>query len=310
MSADGLPDAGPVRDGDEVVAGTAAGAPSPPLPPPATARGKRIVLLLAGAFVSLSLVVCGLAYGLPGQAVHTEVTVTPVTGHRAPAGPMPVPHIPATQAPRPRSVADICPQYRDGVIPVEPDRATTARVTAAWKRIEVWLAAKAPASRRSLGPPAAAKEISAAQRRMSVAFPADLVASLRRHDGVTDRGTGFTFPFFYEPMTVGRIADEWLMLCTSLADVYGAADSGWWDRALVPFASSGDGGNLHVDQRPGGHGRVGEFYNEDGVSYHEWPGSIAELLEQTADSLETGRPFRNRYRPTVTGQGVLEWDVI
>ena len=284
--------------------------PPPSLPPPATAGGKRVVLLLAGVFISMSLVVCGLAFCQPAQTAHTEATLEQVTGYRTPARAVPHTFItPVQPSPGSRPVAAVCPR-RERIVPTEPDRATTERVNAAWKRIEAWLAAKAPASRRSLRPPAAAKEINAAQRRMSVAFPADLVASLRRHDGVTGRATAFTFPSFYDPMPAGRIADEWHLLCTVLADVFGAADSTWWDKDFVPFASSGDGGNLLADQRPGSHGRVGRFFNEDGVSFQEWPGSVAELLEKTADSLETGRPFGNSYRPRVTGAGVLEWDIV
>jgi cell wall assembly regulator SMI1 len=177
------------------------------------------------------------------------------------------------------AVGEVCPQNQGRVTPARPDRATTERVNAAWKRIEVWLAEHAPATRRSLRPPAAAKTIDAAQRRMSVGFPADLVASL-------------------------------LSLCSAMVDGFGAADSTWWDRAFVPFASSVDGGNLLVDQRPGSHGRVGEFFNEEGVDFKEWPGSVAGLLEKTAASLETGRPFGGSYQPRVTGAGVLEWDII
>jgi cell wall assembly regulator SMI1 len=145
---------------------------------------------------------------------------------------------------------------------------------------------------------------------MAVPFPADLVASLRRHDGVTSTGAAFTFPLFYDPMPVGRIVTARLSLCTSLASVSGAADGSWWAGGFVPFAASLDGGNLLVDQGPGGHGRVGEFFNEVGVSFGQGPASVAELLEKTAASLQTGRPFDNRYRPTVTADGVLDWQIV
>ena len=295
--------------------------PPVPAPPPATASGKRVVLLLAGVFVSMSLVVCGLAFCQPGPRVQAELTQVPVTGRQPPAGPdsfatlvpqpaQPQPAQPQPARPRPQPVTQVCPQHSGRIAPAEPDRATTERVNAAWKRIEKWLAAKAPASRKSLRPPAAAKDITAAQRRMSVAFPADLVASLRRHDGVGQPGQAFTFPPFYDPMPVGRIADEWQMLCSVLADLSGGVDSSWWNKGFVPFADSGDGGNLLADQRPGSHGRIGRFYNEDGVSFEEWPASVAELLERTAGSLETGRPFQGSYRPRATAAGVLEWEII
>jgi cell wall assembly regulator SMI1 len=281
--------------------------PPQPLPPPATASGKRVVLLLAGVFVSMSLVVCGLAFCQP--TMRTEATLEQVTVEPAPRTKEPE-RLVLPEPPPTRPVSDVCPQNQGHVTPTAPDQATTERVDAAWKRIETWLAAHAPATRRSLQPPADAKRIDAAQRRMSVAFPADLVASLRRHDGVSrNRGTAFTLPFFYGPMPVGDIPGEWLSLCSVLVEVFGEQDSTWWDKAFVPFASSGDGGDLFVDQRPGNHSRVGDFYNEEGVSFEEWPASVAELLEKTADSLETDRPFGNSYRPKVTKQGVLEWDI-
>ncbi|WP_125803444.1 SMI1/KNR4 family protein [Actinoplanes sp. ATCC 53533] len=295
--------------------------PPQPLPPPATASGKRVVLLLAGVFVSMSLVVCGLAFcdrtgSTETEARIFETTIEPLPPEAYPGtdlGPGPDPGLSTgtgtVPVPR-RAVGDVCPRNPAGVTPTVPDRATTKRVNAAWKRIEVWLAAHAPASRRSLRPPAAAKEIAAAQRRMSVAFPADLVASLLRHDGVTSRGAAFTLPFFYDPLPVGGIVPEWLSLCEVLANVPGAQESTWWDKSFVPFASSGDGGNLLVDQRPGNHGRVGDFFNEVGVSFEAWPGSVAELLEKTAQSLESGRPYGNRFRPTVTREGILDWDIV
>jgi len=292
--------------------------PPPPqtLPPPATTSGKRVVLLLAGVFVSMSLVVCGLAFCDRAGSMRTEArmfesTIAPMPPGSHPRTGIDGGNLGAAPVPKPtRAVGDVCPRDPGGVTPTVPDRATTRRVNAAWKRIEVWLAAHAPASRRSLRPPAAAKEIAAAQRRMSVAFPADLVASLLRHDGVTSRGAAFALPFFYDPLPVAQIASEWLSLCTVLAQAFGAEESTWWDKSFVPFASSGDGGNLFVDQRQGNHGRVGEFYNEVGVSFAEWPGSVAELLEKTARSLESGHPYDNRYRPRATRDGILEWDLI
>jgi cell wall assembly regulator SMI1 len=289
--------------------------PPQPLPPPATTSGKRVVLLLAGVFVTMSLVVCGLAFCAPTPEVHTGMRVE-LTARAEPAGvpPLRLPPgaTPVTAPPPPaptRPVDDVCPQNRPGTKPTQPDGATTKRVNAAWKRIETWLAKHAPTGRRSLRPPATRKQIDAAQRRMSVAFPADLVASLRRHDGVTS--PGFTLPLFYDPMPVAEIPREWLMLCGVLVEVFRADDEvTWWHGKFVPFASAVDGGNLFVDQRPSGGGRVGDFYNEDGVNFDGWPTSLAALLEQTATSLETGRLFAGHYRPEVTREGALDWDVV
>ncbi|HEX8347861.1 MAG TPA: SMI1/KNR4 family protein, partial [Actinoplanes sp.] len=284
-------------------------APAPVAPRPATS-GKRAVLLVAGAFVSMSLVACGVAFC--DRTTTTEQTVqfraTVQAGPTGAAGraierPLTVPRPTVT-----RRVSEVCPENQGRVTPARPDRITTRRVNAAWKRIEDWLAAHAPRSRRSLRPPARAGAVDHLQKRMSVSFPPDLVASLRRHDGVT--AGGFPLPFMHEPLPVGRIADEWLSTCAALTSVFTEDDLDWWNKAYVPFATAGDGGYLLVDQRPGSHGRVGEFYNETGVDFERWPGSVAELLERTARALETGRPFGNRYRPKVDKEGDLGWDFV
>jgi cell wall assembly regulator SMI1 len=138
---------------------------------------------------------------------------------------------------------------------------------------------------------------------MSVAFPSDLVASLRRHDGV-DGAAGFAMPPYYRPMTLSEITGTWTVNCRVLAEVRAIPD--WWHRAFVPFAADGGGGCLLVDQRPGGHGRVGEFISESGTRFERWPASVAELLEGVAAALETGGSYVG-YRPSVTPTGQLDW---
>lgn len=199
----------------------------------------------------------------------------------------------------------VCPQYA-GDAAREPDARTTARVNAAWKRLERWLSAHAPATRATLRPPASNGRIAALQARMSVPFPPDLVASLRRHDGAAGRAA-FTFPPFYQPLGLAEIVVDWEVNCLVLASQPSLDD--WWHADFVPFGSAGDGGSLLVDQRPGGHGRVGEFYPEEGTGFESWPSSVAELLEGVASALETGRPYAGQYRPTVTASGALEWEI-
>lgn len=50
-------------------------------------------------------------------------------------------------------------------------------------------------------------------------------------------------------------------------------------------------------------------HNEDGTRFERWPASVTELLEKTAQSLETGRPYEDRYRPKVV-DGVLDWEIL
>lgn len=71
--------------------------PPPPLPPPATTSGKRVVLLLAGVFVTMSVVVCGLAFCAPAREVHTGMRVE-LTARAERAG-VPAPSGPAFQLP-------------------------------------------------------------------------------------------------------------------------------------------------------------------------------------------------------------------
>jgi cell wall assembly regulator SMI1 len=206
------------------------------------------------------------------------------------------------------AVSDVCPQSAGTVAPGVPTAATTARVTAAWTRIETWLATHAPATRAALGAPASSAEVAAVQRRMSVAFPPDLVASLQRHDGSAERA-GFTLPPFYRFLSTGEMMTEWTADCSLMA-LREDLGNDYWSPRYVPVARAPDSGALLLDQRPGGHGRVGEFYPEDGTAFAGWPATFTGLLEGTATSLETGAPYAGRYLPQVTDDGALRWRIL
>jgi cell wall assembly regulator SMI1 len=87
-------------------------------------------------------------------------------------------------------------------------------VREAWQRIERWLAEHASATLASLNPPADPAQVAAAEAELGVSFPADLVASFARHDGVT-RGWGdawytqFRFPPHYRPVPVRELVEIW-----------------------------------------------------------------------------------------------------
>lgn len=269
--------------------------------------GRRVVVGLAALFVCAVLAVCALAAWGPGSTPprHSSV-VTGVTEIEARPGVVvaPVP-APVTTARRPAEAA--CPRRAVRSTAARPDPRTVARVDAAWQRIETWLAARAPRTRASLRPPATPQRIAAAEAALSVRFPDDLVASLRRHDGVTHNG--FTLPPFFTPMPVGEIPESRRVSCEVLANETAGGAGDWWHPEFVPFAKASDGGALVVDQRPGGHGRVGEFFAEEGTDFDAWPASVAALLEGTAGSLETGRAYRGDYRPVVK-DGTLGWEIV
>ncbi|WP_378245106.1 SMI1/KNR4 family protein [Actinokineospora guangxiensis] len=171
------------------------------------------------------------------------------------------------------------------IAPVPP--GVRARVDAAWSRIEGWLA-ESLTTEVVWNPPAADAAISRAQRAAGAAFPPDLVASLRRHDGV--RAAGFTFPPFYAPMSTGEIGADAGKLCAATAG---------WDGSHIPFARDSGGWYLYLDSS----GAVGE--HAPGGPGDAAAGSLADLLDRTADMLEGRRT--DRYFPSIGADGVLGW---
>ncbi|MGX7825708.1 SMI1/KNR4 family protein [Actinokineospora sp. 24-640] len=203
------------------------------------------------------------------------------------------PAVLASGAPSSTAATTPTPRVRDCAVGGGPDRVVAVpaevatRVDQAWERVERWLADTVPAE-VTWNPPASDAAIVRAQRAAGVAFPPDLVASLRRHDGV--RAGGFTFPPFYAPMSTGEIAADARKLC--------AHDAGW-DGAGVPFARDRGGWYLYLDPA----GRVAE--HAPGTAGGPRAATLAELLDMTADLLEGRRT--DTYLPAVGADGVLSW---
>jgi cell wall assembly regulator SMI1 len=168
----------------------------------------------------------------------------------------------------------------------------------------------APKTYASLNPPATPREIAAAERFLSVRFPADLVASLRRHDGaaLADTRAAFRLPPFYVPVSLDGIRAGWRSRC-QVVERGGYPPGPWWHPKYVPFAESLSGDCLLADQRPDGRGRVGEHIHEDQVFFDRRPLALVELLEATAGALEKRRPYGTA-RPRVTADDVLEWEIV
>jgi cell wall assembly regulator SMI1 len=242
---------------------------------------RRLSMVLAAAGV---LALMGAAVGL--RRLHDSQLAAQIAAGMPPVSAPDIPASPDPEPPTPDPTLTPCPQPAQRLIPTAPGPAVTARVDAAWARIESWLAGHAPRDATALGPPAAQSEIDAAQRQMAVAFPPDLVASLRRHNGVAEGGR-FTLASFYTPMTVAGIVSDWKVNCSVFGEP-GDADS--WSPRFVSFAGAPDGGSLVSDQRTGS-GHVGEFFAESGASFDSWPPSIGDLLSDVAAALESGRTY-------------------
>jgi cell wall assembly regulator SMI1 len=239
-----------------------------------------------------------------GREVQAELTTRPrptlptAISTYVHSEPSRTPHPPGT----------LCPTGR----PPQPPRATgqpdvTARVNRAWDRIERWLRSHAPATLATLKPPASARQVRAAEAAMSVGFPADLVASLRRHDGArtTNLYTVFQLPPMYGLMSLDDLRRDWRSRC-GIIERAGDQPGWWWHAKFVPFAQDFGGDVMVVDQRPEGGGRVGLHSHEDGMHFEREPDSLATLLEQTARALQSGQPYGG-YRAEVNKAGGLDW---
>ena len=282
--------------------------PAPQPAPPAPARplltGRRFAIALVSLFVVLAAVLWTVPF-VRAQTVAREQQKF-VTGWQTEIEqwePWPQPGAydnPGLPQPRPSpvSVDYVCPSGESGVRPTEPDARTTARVDAAWARIERWLARHAPATRAELRRPATDTEITAAQRHMSVAFPPDLVASLRRHDG------SLPVTPLYTLLPLDGMRSEWQGMCETMADSY--PDTAL-DRRFLPIAADPGFGFAFADQST--QGAIGNYVWEDGgPAFDGWPTSVAELLERIAGSLENGTPSISGAVPEVV-DGRLDWSL-
>jgi cell wall assembly regulator SMI1 len=263
---------------------------------------KRLAAAVARLTVA-GLTVASLALALSACASPRQLNVTeePVA-RRTPGSGAPSDRAVGAEALVPPAA---CPA---GVVPASAagDLLAAARVHAAWDRIEGWLGVHAPASLATLNPPADADRIAAAEAAMSVRFPPDLVASLRRHDGVRtgDPRIAFRLPPGYVPLSLAEARQDRGARC-QLAELRGRGrDGASWQATYVPFARDATGGCLLVDTRAAG--RVGMGDREGGVSFVGQPPTLADLLDRTAAALTTGQPY-GRWRPSVNEYGGLDW---
>ncbi|MFK0247275.1 SMI1/KNR4 family protein [Amycolatopsis azurea] len=269
--------------------------------------GRAVAVAVASVVIVLGLVFAvtvrsGKSDGAQWLSAGQAPLTTPRTPSYSTAAPMPTT--------RPTLTVDSGCRPGQGPVTLEPvPAATTRRVNAAWDRVERWLEAEAPATAATLRPPATIARITEAQRRSGVAFPAELVASLLRHDGVADTGESFDLPPFHQPVSAEGMEGQAKVMCDVLTSSGIDDNVGyWWHGRFVPFAVDGGGDGLFLDQRTG-TGRLGEWNHEGSVSFDRWPPTLTELLEQTATALETGGPVIDGYRPVVTEKRALDWDI-
>ncbi|MEU0520168.1 SMI1/KNR4 family protein [Streptosporangium sp. NPDC006007] len=180
----------------------------------------------------------------------------------------------------------------------------TRAVNRQWTRIERWLKANAPATRRTLAPPARGRTIAIAEAQMGLRFPDDLRASLLRHNGALASGGTSGFGLLAGKMLgVREIRDTWRGLCG-----IGGPRPRRWEGGMIPIASDLTGGRLAVDSAGRGVAEIGEEGEADFT-----PGGVRirshyALLKRTADALEADGTVGQK--PRVTGAAELGSDPV
>ncbi|MFJ7209423.1 SMI1/KNR4 family protein [Streptomyces sp. NPDC098789] len=167
---------------------------------------------------------------------------------------------------------------------------TADLVQASWTRIDAWLREHAPRTFATLRPPAGDAEIAAAQERLGVTLPPDLVASLLRHNGALEGPEAFRFDSGDRLLGVSGILGDTGFMRGIDQGIDGGTE-GYWLHDYVKFGSydvTSDG--LLVDCRTGrdSFGAVGRFFDETGTSLGE-ADSLGEYLAEEADQLERGQ---------------------
>ncbi|MFE9726491.1 SMI1/KNR4 family protein [Streptomyces sp. NPDC005794] len=166
---------------------------------------------------------------------------------------------------------------------------TVHPVDRSWQRIETWLAEHAPRTFESLRPPASADALSAAADELRLKFPADLVESLRRHDGVSPGHGLFQFPGGDLPLGIDAILRRGRMdqrLWNRAGE--DPPDETYWHPKFLMFADHNPPDGLVLDCREGAtFGAVGTHVKGEGPSFGRWS-SLAAFLHELAGGLEHG----------------------
>ncbi|GAA3603749.1 hypothetical protein GCM10022419_105360 [Nonomuraea rosea] len=191
-----------------------------------------------------------------------------------------------------------------------PDPALTARVGAAWDRVERWLGAHASATLRKLCLGAEPERLAQWEHYAGSRLPDDLYASYLRYDGADGNlGDGFRLPGGYGLLGVNEIDYITTGNCQNLVMAGDLADAdpehGTWHGTLLPTGSDASGHELFVEPSIG---RVGEAAFGEQLRYDGPMGftSHAAMLEPLAAALEGGAGMGGSY-PTVTGSCELRW---
>ncbi|MFJ6699992.1 SMI1/KNR4 family protein [Streptomyces sp. NPDC091272] len=178
-------------------------------------------------------------------------------------------------------------------------------VQESWDRIDAWLREHAPRTFATLRPPAGLEEIAAAEEELGVTFPADLVASLLRHNGARDGAEAFQFSTHDRLLGTSEIVEDTQWMRGIAEDLDEEEAEYYWSGGYLKIGSYGvtaDG--LTIDCRPGQDscGAIGRFFDETGTDFGHAV-SLGRYLEELAGLLESGQDGG-----AVTFNGRLFWE--
>lgn len=195
-------------------------------------------------------------------------------------------------------------------IPRPDDPRAAERINAAWKRIETWLARRAPDALAALNGPASEEKMAAAEKEMGLVFPADLRASLLRHDGQKTTVPA-VYPEGLAALSVEGILESWKIRTRRLGGRLNDRDDfdGWKksiaqgvifvggpvkarlaDPRWIPIADSNGDVFWFVDLDPAPGGFPGQILQVDpeGTTWEVRSSSLADHLTGYADALDRG----------------------
>ncbi|WP_432107624.1 SMI1/KNR4 family protein [Streptomyces sp. AA1529] len=198
------------------------------------------------------------------------------------------------------------------------------RLTAAWARADAWLAEHAPGTAGLLRPGASDEQIRAAEDATGRAFPPELAAWYRIHDGMEHRADGMDcfLPRGASMLTLEELVSAnafWHESAYADGDVDEDEEA---DLLRLPFAQDEDRvQGWYVDSRPEVEtfGGLNTWFLEGDTApypgyptWESWP--LHVWVEEIAACLEQGRPFtlpaphdRTEGRPALAPGGFLVW---
>jgi cell wall assembly regulator SMI1 len=162
-------------------------------------------------------------------------------------------------------------------------------------RIDAWLRENAPAMYTDLRPGATQEQIRAAEEAMNVAFPEDVKAAYRIHDG----HPAGAFLYGVEWLSLERMVGEWkvwkeLLDKGTFADFRSDPAPGvradWWHPCWIPLTYNGSGDHHCLDLAPAPDGQVGQIIMmwHDDAAREVHAVSFIDWLERFADQLDAG----------------------